>query len=88
MAVGLPSVISDIPATRQLVDHEQHGLLAPVGDEGAIAAAILRLLDDAELRARMGESARTRIVDNYSTEKVAGRYEALFREALSAGKKS
>jgi hypothetical protein len=36
----------------------------------------------------MGESARTRIVDNYSTEKVAGRYEALFREALSAGKKS
>jgi glycosyltransferase involved in cell wall biosynthesis len=83
MAVGLPSVVSDIPATRQLVDHEQHGLLTPVGDERAISAAILRLLDDAGLRARMGEAARTRIVDNYSTEKVADRYESLLREALT-----
>lgn len=83
MAVGLPSVVSDIAATRQLVDHEQHGLLAPVGDEQAIGSAILRLLDDAGLRARMGQAARARIVDNYSTEKVADRYEALFREALT-----
>ena len=83
MAVGLPSVVSDIAATRQLVDHEQHGLLAPVGDEQAIGSAILRLLDDAGLRARMGQAVRARIVDNYSTEKVADRYEALFREALT-----
>jgi glycosyltransferase involved in cell wall biosynthesis len=87
MAVGLPSVVSDIPATRQLVDHEQHGLLAPVGDESAIAAAILRLLGDDGLRARMGQGARRRIVDNYSTEKVADRYEALFREALAASRR-
>jgi glycosyltransferase involved in cell wall biosynthesis len=83
MAVGLPSVVSDIPATRQLVDDERDGLLTPVGDERAISAAILRLLDDAGLHARMGRAARARIVDNYSTEKVADRYEALFREALT-----
>jgi glycosyltransferase involved in cell wall biosynthesis len=87
MAVGLPSVVTDIPATTQLVGQEQHGLLAPAGDERAIATAILRLLDDDGLRARMGEAARARIVDNYATEKVADRYEALFREALTAGKR-
>jgi glycosyltransferase involved in cell wall biosynthesis len=84
MAVGLPAVVSDIPATRQLVDHEQHGLLAPVGDERAISASILRLLDNAGLRARMGEAARARIVENYSTEKVADRYEALFQDAMAS----
>ena len=83
MSVGLPAVVSDIPANRQLVDDGQHGLLAPVGDEGAIAAAILRLLEDAGLRASMGQAARGRILDNYSTGKVADRYETLFRETLA-----
>ena len=87
MAAGLPAVVSDIPANRQLVDNGQHGLLAPVGDVEAIAAAILRLLDDAGLRASMGEAARARIVDNYSTEKVADRYETLFRETLAQGRR-
>ena len=83
MSVGLPAVVSDIPANRQLVDDGQHGLLATVGDEGAIAAAILRLLEDAGLRASMGQAARGRILDNYSTGKVADRYETLFRETLA-----
>jgi len=83
MSAGLPSVVSDIPANRQLVDDGQHGLLAPVGVEDAIAAAILRLLDDAGLRASMGQAARARILDNYSTAKIADRYETLFRETLA-----
>jgi glycosyltransferase involved in cell wall biosynthesis len=83
MSAGLPAVVSDIPANRQLVDDGQHGLLAPVGDEEAIAAAILRLLGDSELRARMGNAARARTVDNYSTAKIADRYETLFRETLA-----
>ena len=83
MSAGLPAVVSDIPANRQLVDHGQHGLLAPVGDVEAIAAAILRLLEDGELRASMGRAARARVLDNYSTEKVVDRYETLFRETLA-----
>ncbi|MGA2184818.1 MAG: glycosyltransferase family 4 protein [Bryobacteraceae bacterium] len=83
MSVGLPTVVSDIPANRQLVDDGQHGLLAPVGDVEAIAGAILRLLADAGLRASMGRAARGRILDNYSTGKVADRYETLFRETLA-----
>ena len=82
MSVGLPSVVSDIPANRQLIDEGTHGLLAPVGDSAAIAAGLVSLLDDSALRARMGQAARQRVLDNYSTDKIADRYESLFHAAV------
>ncbi len=82
MAIGLPSVVSDIPANRQLVEHEVHGLVVGLRDEAAIGGALARLLGDASLRVRLGLGARALVVANYSIEKVANRYEALFEEIL------
>jgi glycosyltransferase involved in cell wall biosynthesis len=84
MSVGLPSVISNIPANVQLVETGVHGLHAALGSADLIAAALQRLLLDAPLRARMGAAARERILDGYSIDKVMDRYEALFSEALDA----
>lgn len=84
MSAGLASVVSDIPANAQLIDSDVHGLRVPVGDEAGIAEAISRLLGDPESRARMGAAARRRVAENYSTDKVVDRYEALFEEALRA----
>jgi glycosyltransferase involved in cell wall biosynthesis len=84
MSVGIASVVSDIPANTQLIDSGVHGLRVPVGDEARIAEAIVELLGDPESRARMGAAARRRVLENYSTDKVVGRYEALFEEALRA----
>jgi glycosyltransferase involved in cell wall biosynthesis len=83
MSVELPSLVSAIPANLQLIDSGVHGLLAPIGDEDSLAAALTRLLLDASLRAAMGRAARQRVLDNYSVNKVLDRYEALFREALA-----
>jgi glycosyltransferase involved in cell wall biosynthesis len=83
MSVGLPSVVSDIPANAQLVDDGVHGLLTAVGDDAAMAGALARLFRDPALRARMGQAARQRIVENYSTGQIADRYEALFAEVLA-----
>lgn len=80
MSAGLPSVVSRIPANVQLIEDEVHGLLAPVGDDSAMASALVRLFRDPALRGRMGQAARQRIIDNYSTGQVADRYEALFAE--------
>jgi glycosyltransferase involved in cell wall biosynthesis len=82
MAAGLPSVVSDIPGNAQLIDWGVHGRRVPVGDEAGIAQAIAELLGDPPSRARMGAAARRRILENYSTDKVVDRYEALFAEAL------
>jgi glycosyltransferase involved in cell wall biosynthesis len=84
MSTGLASVVTSIPANRQLVDDSVHGLTVPVTDEAAIAQAFTALFADAAMRKKMGAAARQRIVENYSTGKVVERYEALFAEMLNA----
>jgi glycosyltransferase involved in cell wall biosynthesis len=83
MSASVACVVSDIPANRQLVADGEHGFLTPVGDSKAIAGAIFRLLEDDSLRDRMGRRARQTILDNYSTEKVIDRYEAVISAALA-----
>lgn len=83
MSTGIASVVTDIPANRQLVENGLHGILTPVGDAEEIAASIVRLLQDPALRQRMGEAARKNIMGNYSTMHIVDRYEALFREILA-----
>lgn len=82
MSVGLPSVVSNIRGTTQLIDHGIHGLRVEVDDVAAIGEALSCLLADEVARSRMGIAARQRAVDHYSLDEVADRYEALFSEAL------
>jgi glycosyltransferase involved in cell wall biosynthesis len=84
MSTGLPSVVSDIPANRQLIENGVRGILVPVGDSERIAAAIAQLLQDSQLRQRMGEAARAHIMENYSTKHIVARYEDLFQEVLAS----
>jgi glycosyltransferase involved in cell wall biosynthesis len=80
MAAGLPPVITDIPANRQLVDPGVQGIAVPVGDTEALGGAFSRLFSDPALRLRLGAAARAKVVENYSTELVVQRYEQLFAE--------
>jgi glycosyltransferase involved in cell wall biosynthesis len=83
MSTGVASVVTDIPATRQLVENGLHGILVPLRDLERIASAIVGLLEDASLRQRMGAAARLRIQQHYSTDHIVERYEVLFRETLA-----
>jgi glycosyltransferase involved in cell wall biosynthesis len=53
---GLPVVASDVPGLRESVRDGETGLLFPYGDVDALAEAVGKLLDDRELRARMGRA--------------------------------
>jgi glycosyltransferase involved in cell wall biosynthesis len=86
MATGLPAVVSDIPANRQLVDHGVEGMVVETRNEDAIGAAIESMLSDSETRSRMGRAARSRIGERFSTERVAGLYETLFAKILDNGR--
>jgi glycosyltransferase involved in cell wall biosynthesis len=57
---GVPVIASDAvgAAAGGLVRHEETGLVVPAGDDGALAAALRRMADDAALRARLGAAAR------------------------------
>jgi len=82
MAVGLASVVSDIPANLQLVESGTHGLAVPVRDARAIAESLLTLIDDEPTRRAMGQAARAKVKALYATESVVFRYERLFARML------
>lgn len=63
MYAGLPVVATDNGGQTDLVIHEESGLLVPVKDPGAIAAAVRRLMGDADERAAMGTHGRARIAE-------------------------
>ncbi len=60
MMAGLPVVATNIRGAREEVVDGETGLLVPVGDGVALAAALNRLVADAALRARLGAAGRSR----------------------------
>ena len=59
-AVGLPLVSTDVGAISEIVRHDRTGLLVPVGDAEALAAALRQLAADPSLRRRLGDEAKRR----------------------------
>ena len=59
MALGLPVVATDCPpgGPRMVITQEENGLLVPVGDEEALAAAVNRLIEEPEFAKELGERA-------------------------------
>ena len=73
MAHGKPVVASAVGGLCGLVDDERTGLLVPPGDVEALRAAIQRLLDDPELRIRLGAAARRKITGMCGWDSVTQR---------------
>lgn len=83
MACGRPVVTTDAPGCRDCVRDGDNGLLVPVKDAGALAAAVSRLLEDPELRRRMGGRGRQRAVEEFRQERVIEATLAVYREVLA-----
>lgn len=69
-AAGLPLIATDVPGCREVVRHGCNGLLVPPRDASALAAAIVQLAGNRDLRAAMGAEARRIAVAEFSQEKV------------------
>jgi len=83
MSSGVPIVASKISGFQLVMEHERQGLLIPSAtDADGFAAALTRLLDSPEDRARMGEAGRQTAVCKYSWSEVARRLEECYTEAI------
>lgn len=82
MASGLPTVTIPRSPLTEIVREGVEGLHVPPGSPEALAAAVARLADDAPLRARMGASARARVVERYSWERHCEQIEAVLRRIV------
>jgi glycosyltransferase involved in cell wall biosynthesis len=83
MYAGLPVVCHDAGGQKDFLENGRTGGLVPLGDLDGFADAIRRLKADPALRARCGEFNRAR-VSEYTIERCANRYEALFEEVVRA----
>jgi glycosyltransferase involved in cell wall biosynthesis len=64
-----------------VVNDGRDGLLVPPKDPAELAAAILALLSDAELRSRMGEAAKVRAAD-FDIRKAVARMQEVYQAVL------
>ncbi len=85
MAVGLPLVATRVGALPEIVGTDNEaGLLVPPGDAEALAAALGRLLDDPELRSRLGSAGRRRVQDRFTWRAAAAGTAEWYRERIAA----
>jgi phosphatidyl-myo-inositol alpha-mannosyltransferase len=84
MSCGRPVVASRISGFQLLMEHGRQGFLVHPGDSAELhAAALRRLLDDPEMRARMGAEGRRTALDTYSWPRVAATLEAYYADLLA-----
>lgn len=82
MAHGLAAVSFDCDTgPRDIIRHEQDGLLVPPGDVAELTAALDRLMSDALTRQRFAERA-VEVRERFSMERIAGMWGKLFEEVL------
>lgn len=85
MAMGLPVVATDVPGCREAVVHGETGFLVPPRDVDGLTGAIRQLIEDSELRQRMGQAGRVRAVKCFAVERVVEQYLELYAELLESG---
>ena len=79
-ACGLPSVTTDTSGCREVVKDGHNGLLVPVADGAALAAAIAKLLGDPEAAWAMGARARATVERDFALDQVIMAQIALYGE--------
>ena len=82
MSMGLPTVLTDLPAFRKYFAWKNAGLIVPTRDPLALADGILQLLGDEPTLKKMGENARNLMVNEYSLPSWARHYEQLYEKVI------
>jgi len=83
MSCGLPCVVTRVSGTTDLIEHEDTGMLFTVNDVSSFLQAIGPLIQDRELRRRMGGKAAQEIQMRLSSKKSAERYLKLYQSMLA-----
>ena len=81
-ACARPLITTDVPGCREVVSHEEDGLLVPVREAHPLARAIARLDDDPELARRLGQAAREKALARFDERIVVERTLAVYGELL------
>lgn len=79
MAMERPVVALDNGGTREVVDHGRNGLLSEQGDLDALSVNLRTLLSDEDLRRRMGQDGRRRVLTDFQIQRTGDEAAAIYR---------
>jgi glycosyltransferase involved in cell wall biosynthesis len=81
-AAGVAVVATEVGGAAEILRPGKEVVLVPPGDPGALAEGLLRLLEDGELRLRLGAAGRARIAE-FSMDRMAQAHARLYGELLA-----
>ncbi len=81
-ASGLPMITSNLSTFKCIVEENFNGLFARTGDENDLANKILYLLENKDVRRRLGNNAKKRALD-FSWDKIAKETERVYMELIN-----
>ena len=83
MAAGKAVLASRFSGIQEQVTDGESGLLVPPGDSDAIAAALVTLCGDENIRKRLGDAARRSFFERFTVELSINSYQVLYTRLLS-----
>lgn len=85
MAMGVPSISTDCAGggARYLIDNERNGVLVPINDAAALAAAMDRVLSDKEFAEQLGNEAH-KLCETLAPDVIYGRWEKYIEEIVNS----
>lgn len=82
MGYGIPSVATDVGDVPYIIDNGKNGYIVKSGDCKEMAKKIIDLIENEDLRAKMGQKAREKIKKWYSFEEMVKAYASIYLEEL------
>ena len=83
MTVGLACVATRVGAVPEMIDDGRTGLLVDIGDVEGLRAALIRLINDKQLRSRLGRAAAKEVLQRYRIGSVVDQIEAAYLDLLA-----
>ena len=84
LGCGCATVVSDLPALRDVVTDGENGLVFRSGDAGDLAAKIRLLLTDTALFSRLVDRGRLSVLDKFDWQTVGAGYRTLIERVITA----
>lgn len=80
MSIGLPAIVTGVGGMAEILRLSEGGLQVPVGDEAAMANAMVRMATERDLRQACGERARASYQANFTLAEMDAAYQQLYRD--------
>ncbi|NLY44168.1 MAG: glycosyltransferase [Clostridiaceae bacterium] len=82
MSLAKPCIATDTGGNPEVVEDGCNGLLVPVKNPEQLAEAMIRLVDDPDLRRKMGEKGKKKMYSNFTSEIMTRKIEKIYGELI------